>query len=460
MIRALTLTVVISGLFVGCGDSNCFSSQMRDLDAQCKSLEVKASPNDAQDKRMIEVYYSIIPSSSKSDKDPIVFLTGGPGPSNTFMFDNAITEDEVSYVSQDRDIIVMDYRGTGFSNPYPKCDALFFDGGLLDERAVESCFATLEKLDISTSDYTSANIAYDLNKILEYEKIQKVVLIGYSYGTRVASTMARDYSDKVSAMVLDGLFSIEANGISQASESILDKLNDLGRAYDIEYSDDNFRKRLETLSTTMDNQAFNDLLTSTLPNQAYLTGGVHIAKYIFDNNGILEDEDTSYVQVLPRSISEDVGYKINSTVMALGIIMIEEFNFIKQQPAFGFGFGKGVRDALKNFQGGAPLSTTSLASIKQYFPNTTDNIEMKPLKTDIPTMILTGGLDQQTTKYWAVNSQKHLTNSKHFFFPLNDHVVSMGNNNANTLIANFLNGYDDLNAMDNFAGDDFIELKK
>ncbi len=454
----LLIGFFLSVFFLSCGggdsgDSNkCFSSEMRTAKAKCDFLEVKASPNDANDKRMLKVYYSIIPASNKSsNKEPIVFLVGGPGPSNIFQAD--INIHSLSYLFDDRDMIVMDYRGTGFTEPYPKCDDLFTYAGL-DKERFKSCMVSLEKDNIKLSDYTSANIAYDLDKILEKEKIPKVILAGYSYGTRLASTIARDYPNKVSAMILDGFFTIEANGISQAKESILDKLSDLSIRYDKEYPNAKLKDKLEESLKEPNSCAVSRL--KLIASMAYVN--INASPVKAEVEGIMS-ASCGDVKSLSREIDSKFAYRSSSDVFSLGVIMYEEAYFMSEQKPYDFGFGNNVVNALNKFQGGAPLDVSEVDFMRPYFKAVPNKKEMEPLKTDIPTIIFTAGLDLQTTKYWAINAQKHLSNSRHFFFPSQDHVFSNENGVSTDIIKKFLNNYNDLSTLDNIDLEGASSLK-
>jgi len=214
----MKISFLIVGVLVfiaSCGKENnssnntvdCLSSEIKKINGVCKEIAIKASPYNAKDTRNIKVHYVRIPSISKEDKkEPIVILTGGPGLSGVFDFDGFIQKDIfLTKLRSNRDIILMDYRGTGFSKPFLRCDNLIVRGKMSLEE-MRSCYNQSKKDNINLSDYTSVNIAYDLNEILEKEKINKALLMGFSYGTRIASTMARDYPNKVSAMILDGFF--------------------------------------------------------------------------------------------------------------------------------------------------------------------------------------------------------------------------------------------------------------
>jgi len=458
-ITYILMTIFISIIVASCGSEDninnekCFSSTIKNLNGKCSSIQVKSSPNDLKDTRMMKIHYSIISSPKRNiQKEPIVFLVGGPGPSNTIEIDSLIDSGvHLPYLNNGRDIIIMDYRGTGFSEPFPKCNIFNMD----------ACIKSLTKNKIKTSDFTTANIVYDLNKILEKENIKKVILIGFSYGTRVATTMARDYPNKVSSMVLDGFFSIEANGISQANEAILEKLDDISKKYNKDYPSENFKDKINNLYNQIDTNTYKILLINLVPKIAYKKNISLTFQKIFDNPkqeiGYLVNQ-YSHQYRNTRKIDNEHIFRKNSSLMALSIIMYEEYYFIDKQPSHIFGFKSNVLNALKDFKGGSPIQISTFKKLSPYFTNQPPIKEMEALKSDIPTIIITGGQDIQTPKYWAINAQKHLSKNKHFFFPNGEHTLSLGNANAKKIITKFLDNYENLNELDTIKGDDFEQI--
>ena len=228
-------------LFYSCsetGNNNiivCKLNKLKELNATCKTLEVKANPySESNDSRKITIAYTIVPAKkSDNKKEPIIFLVGGPGASGIFNMEEMMKANVYSILREDRDLITLDYRGTGFSLPYPECD------GNSTVEVINQCVKDLNST-IKLSDYTSKNIAYDIDKLLTQENIQKANLLGVSYGTRVAVTVARDFPDRVNRLILDGFFPIEANGLSQAKEAILDKLNTIKIKYNSSKADCRF----------------------------------------------------------------------------------------------------------------------------------------------------------------------------------------------------------------------------
>lgn len=65
-------------------------------------------------------------------------------------------------------------------------------------------------------------------------------------------------------------------------------------------------------------------------------------------------------------------------------------------------------------------------------------IELKGVKSEIPTLILSGGVDMQTSPEWGQIVADNLGSSQHFVFPMNDHIVTSSNRCAQDLMSQFM----------------------
>ena len=74
----------------------------------------------------VEIYYTLIQSrSARPQPDPLVYLVGGPGSSGSRLLQTSFDKYLRAFAG-DRDIIVIDQRGTGLSNPPLYCREVLF----------------------------------------------------------------------------------------------------------------------------------------------------------------------------------------------------------------------------------------------------------------------------------------------------------------------------------------------
>ena len=112
----------------------------------------------------------------------------------------------------DRELYVIDIRGTGIAHPKLSCDLDLFRRTFEDAEILEpidelysdyeNCKVRLDKLGIDLSQYNSRVVARDVDLLRHELGIEKWVLVGYSYSARYAVTVARDFPHSVESMVL------------------------------------------------------------------------------------------------------------------------------------------------------------------------------------------------------------------------------------------------------------------
>ncbi len=170
--------------------------------AQCGRLAVPENPQ-APNGRQIELHLAVIPAISRSPApDPLVFLAGGPGQAASEAY--LTLASALDRINQKRDIILLDQRGTGGSNPL-ECQAV--DQTQAQDPAELGPFlqTCLDHLDADPRFYTTSIAMQDLDQVREALGYQQINLYGVSYGTRAALTYIRMYPQRVRTAILDGV---------------------------------------------------------------------------------------------------------------------------------------------------------------------------------------------------------------------------------------------------------------
>lgn len=181
-------------------------------EAQCATLLV-AEDRERPGGRRIPLHLARLPAASESGgfADPVFFLAGGPGQAATR---HAATVDQaLREVRKQRDIILIDQRGTGGSNPLDCRDAagdpmtanelIQTSPDALVEFA-RQCAASLEGR-ADPRFYTTTDAVHDLDAVRAALGVERINLVGGSYGTRVAQQYAARYPQHTRAIVLDGV---------------------------------------------------------------------------------------------------------------------------------------------------------------------------------------------------------------------------------------------------------------
>ncbi|PPV07989.1 cysteine proteinase [Xanthomonas bromi] len=181
-------------------------------EAQCARLRVPENPA-APSGRSITLKIAWLESEAGggSAPDPVFFIAGGPGQSATEVA--AIVDMGLHEVRKQRDIFLVDQRGTGGSHPLECRDAA--GKPLALENSSEATAAQLTDYAQRCADglrddadpryYTTHEAIGDLDAVRAALGVQTLNLIGASYGTRVAQHYAARYPQHTRTVVIDGV---------------------------------------------------------------------------------------------------------------------------------------------------------------------------------------------------------------------------------------------------------------
>jgi pimeloyl-ACP methyl ester carboxylesterase len=174
------------------------------LSARCGTLRVPENRSKT-DGRAIDLRVAVVPAVSRDKApDPLVFLTGGPGQAATETYPQLAPA--FRRVNRERDIVLVDQRGTGGSNALRCPEEEVKDLALLDEDAIgpwaARCLASLAG---DPRFYTTSVAMADLDEVRAALGYDRLNLYGLSYGTRAALTYLRLYPDRVRSVILDGV---------------------------------------------------------------------------------------------------------------------------------------------------------------------------------------------------------------------------------------------------------------
>jgi pimeloyl-ACP methyl ester carboxylesterase len=173
--------------------------------AECATLEVPEN-RAAGGGRHIGLFIARIPALSRNHAgDPLFVLAGGPGLAATTFY--ASVAPVFERARRDRDIVLVDQRGTGRSAPL---NCAFDDDQMWDvdeaetARLMRECRLQLEA-DHDLAQYTTSVAVTDLDAVRAAMGYARLNLYGSSYGTRVAQHYARRFPQRTRALILDGI---------------------------------------------------------------------------------------------------------------------------------------------------------------------------------------------------------------------------------------------------------------
>lgn len=389
--------------------------------------------------REIELAVAII-RSPNPDKapDPLIYLAGGPGGSALYEAD--IWAD--SAFVEERDIILMDQRGTGYSFPQLDCPEDNEGSG------VDPCVRRANRQNIDLGAYNSAESAADLEDLRLALGIDEWNMLGVSYGTRLAMTYMRDFGDNgaLRSVILDSVYPPDINAYTLQSVNTFEALDTLFAgcaadpacsqaypnlaerfyrlvveleedplfftAYDADYDED---VEFELWGYDLMNEVFQALYeTPTIP---------YLPKLIND----VEQGDTTLIGdwMLGYALGEtaqtgaegfffpDVDYIDDSELLYYTVECYDEVAFADTGEAYTLteGYPPLLRDLLQDDLE-ALIETCGVLGLPQ-----TPALEALPVSSNVPTLLTAGEYDPVTPPGWAELAERSLGNDTFVVFP-------------------------------------------
>lgn len=207
MVPSLAFAAGESALESGPAFSDCsIGSGSAQLVAQCASIEVLLDPS-AKDGDTLSLSIARIPARRLSSRtDAFTLIAGGPGQSALESFPTVAFA--FRHIMQDRDVILIDQRGTGSSSKLdcptaPDSLGLEFD---VDTESLKTLAKEcLDSLDNDPRLFSTSIAVQDLENVRQSLGISQWNIYGISYGTRVALHYLRRYPDAVRTLTLDAV---------------------------------------------------------------------------------------------------------------------------------------------------------------------------------------------------------------------------------------------------------------
>lgn len=412
--------------------------------------------------RTIRLHVAIFPSRSANPlPDPVVYLEGGPG-GNPLELAPFTFQPWFSDLAVERDVIIFDQRGTGYSEPALDCpefidlsyelldqDLTREEGAARSLEAIEACRDRLEAEGIDLSAYTSAANAADLEDLrlaLGYEQWN---LYGISYGTRLALTAMRDFPDGIRSAILDSPYPPQ---VSQA-----DLPGGADRAFDLLFAacanDPDCAAAYPDLE-----QVFYEMVDRLeaepvlVPVVNPFTGRMY--ELLFDGEtlvGTLFDllYQTSEIPFIPALIY--AAYQDGDFTQLADAAMLDLYtaDFVSYGMYYSVNCADEVsfstRDELEAANAAFPEQLGAIGSeyvvdfCVAWGAGAAPPIENEPVTSSIPTLIMAGEFDPITPPEYGREAAETLPNSYVFEFPGMGHGVSVDDPCPRVILLAFLN---------------------
>jgi len=388
------------------------------IKAKCGQLPVPENPDDSGGKK-INLAIAVLPAIRRnSSPDPLFFLTGGPG--------QAASESFVQMynfflnINQKRDIVLVDQRGTGKSNPlrceYPPTADYSPEFEL--SPFLESC---LKSIDAEPQFYTTEIAMQDLDIVREALGYEKINIYGLSYGTRAGLNYLRMYPERVRSIILDGVAPPQISlGLSvakdaerslnlifhrcQSEPSCNENFPDVAIAFDeilanLEKSPASLRISHPVSGKMIDLIFTKDMFTNAIRLLTYAPETAALIPLIIHSAAVEQDYSllaSQYLMVigsLNSSIANGMGYSV---------LCSEDVAFYSPEEAHQANVDSYIGDS----------QTDALFEICKVWPHGQISVEFKEaVHSSVPILLLSGEYDPVTPPEFADLASETLSNS-------------------------------------------------
>lgn len=174
------------------------------IKARCGTLTRPEDPSRPDGKRL-DLHVAVVPALSlEPAPDPFVPIAGGPGQASTEFY--AALAGAFEKIRRNRDVVLLDQRGTGQSAPLAcDLDEDVAQGRVPLEQTVAATRTCLDELPHDPRFFTTSVAITDLEALRGALGYPAFNLYGASYGTRVAQHFARQYPQSTRSIILDGV---------------------------------------------------------------------------------------------------------------------------------------------------------------------------------------------------------------------------------------------------------------
>jgi pimeloyl-ACP methyl ester carboxylesterase len=401
-------------------------------DAFCGSLEV-FEDRPAASGRTIRLAIVVLPSlSSDVHPDPVVFLAGGPGQAAAQMA--PLVQPMFRKLQRTRDVVLVDQRGTGKSNPL-NCrsggDSLH-DLTAPDDAGLESLRTCLSRLPGDPRFYTTTIAMDDLDDVRAYLGYDKINLYGGSYGTRAALVYLRRFPERVRSIVLDGVAPMDMRlpvYAARDAQRALDKLyDDCRRDRACRDAYPRLAERTKQLLARLDAQPprvkvahpRTGVAEEITVSSKVVAGIVFKALYSPLTASLLPSlieraEHDDFQGLLALAFAGEAATDAMSLGMQLSVLCSED------SPRYA------PDDLERESSGtvfGSRLLTGQVAACQFWPKGRVEDSYYAPVVSPVPSLVLSGELDPVTPPTWGADVVKHLRNGRHVVMPGTGHGVA------------------------------------
>ncbi|MCG7533432.1 alpha/beta hydrolase [Pseudoalteromonas sp. OOF1S-7] len=423
----------------------CYTKGLADR-LMCGSVKQALSANKSE---KISIHFAVIPAIKQvHPTEAIMAFAGGPGQSAIEVA--AVFARVLRYAREERDIILVDQRGTGKSTLL-QCDMdpleaqfAFNDDALpIFEYSRDETQKCKNKLNTDLSHFTTVAAASDFEAVRQTLGYQKLHLFGASYGTRIAQEYMRRYPQAVASATLDGVVPMQQSlvAIGDAIDDSLQAIfSDCADNADCRGQYPQLEQQYHTLLTRLEAQPASVQVPhprthnaiGLVLTQSKVRSAIRMALYSHATRALVplaisEAGKGNYLPLVGL-MGSDSGFGSLAMGMHSAIVCAEDWPLLTGRTRARFSDSYFGRMMIESLDASCPIWQVEAVGKAFY----------QPLSTSIPTLLLSGGLDPATPPGWAELAMVNMTNARHLVAEQATHGVA-AQSCADKLVAEFIN---------------------
>ncbi len=429
--------------------------QVEGKTVDCGYLVVPEARSDPAGRTIRLAVASFHPPGGASEADPIVYLVGGPGASLLKLLYLSFDTAFAPVLAANRDFIVFDQRGVGFSEPALDCPETVALGLELLDEELEGKHLTEEEMDklfgesfvacaqdlsavANLSAYNTAASAADVNDLRRAMGYDQINLWAGSYGTRLALGVMRDYPEGLRCVVLDSTYPPDADMFLESPANLERSLNLLFSACAADSACDAAFPDLHQVFfdavRQLDEDPVETEITNPLTKESYaaLLDGETLLALVFQ---LLYETDV--LPLLPQLIYEvsagrlDTANRIRGALLAQSTMSSRGMWFSVQcNEEVSFSSMEQFEAVLLDYPELAEFLRDSIVGEVTYDVCTfwdagqAAAVENEPVHSDVPTLVMQGEYDPITPPAWGRRAAETLSSGYFFEYPGVGHGAS------------------------------------
>ena len=334
-------------------------------------------------------------------------------------------------VQRDRDIVLVDQRGTGASSPLD-CPSSTDTLAALTEsesRGLDRLRTCLAGYDADVRRYTTEIAMDDLDDVRAYLGYDTINVYGSSYGTRAALAYVRRYGEHVRAMVLDGvapsdmrlpLFSARD---AQAALDVL--LDDCASNRECGAVFSGLGARMHRLIARLEHDPVRARAThprtgieeEVTVDARFVAGVLFSALYSPLTSSLVpllvaQAERNEFESLFALALANEAAGNNLSIGMHLSVTCAEDVGRFSPQE---------LERAIGDSVFGTYLADGLLRACEFWPRGEVSDDFFTPVITDVPTLVLSGEIDPVTPPRWGTSAVEHFQHVRHVTLPATGH---------------------------------------